>query len=365
MPTQASVTRQDGALWAELGEAIPPVAEAYPDGVDVEVPPDTKWAYANHGFALLGEIVSRTEGAPVEQVLQRRVFEPLAMRDTDCLDQAHPALATPYHRAPTEDDLELRRRAGMPDPPVEDAVDGHNIRGRYQCVRMPAAGAVQSTIPDMARYASALLRKGAGIVRDETFDAMITPQFRPEARLMGIGLSFFRQWQFGRDIFEHGGGVVGGWNTHLGVSPDDGLALLIHLNLTTAEFERVISRIWQAVLGVPDSRPAAAPTDASILATAPGLYEAAAGALTNYRIVTGMGRVRIEAEGGGLMFRARRGPFKDGVRMIPADPADPRLFALDNGEPALPLVALQLGGGGVVGLRMDRLIHLHKVRGQE
>ncbi|HEY8766249.1 MAG TPA: serine hydrolase domain-containing protein, partial [Dehalococcoidia bacterium] len=42
-----------------------PLAELYTDGITIEAPPGTKYAYANHGFALLGEIVSRTEEAPL------------------------------------------------------------------------------------------------------------------------------------------------------------------------------------------------------------------------------------------------------------------------------------------------------------
>lgn len=109
------------------------------------------------------------------------------MANSDLLDRPHPDLTTGYHHAPNEDARELAARGGR-EAPEEPTVDGHNIRGAYQYVRGGgAAGAVQSTVPDMAHYASALLRRGAGIVRPETFDAMVAPQWCPNDRLESWG----------------------------------------------------------------------------------------------------------------------------------------------------------------------------------
>ncbi len=356
-PTMDDFTDPGVALWSNEAD-IPGVPKAYPKGITIEAPPGSKWAYANHGFVLLGEIVARAEGAPIEEVLRRRVFEPLGMSDTDCLDGPHPTLTTGYHRAPGPDERELMERSGR-DVPDEDTVDGHNIRGRYQYVRGRAAGAVQSTIPDMARYASALLRRGSGIVRPTTFAKMVAPQWCPDERLMSIGLTFFRQQRFKRRTFHHGGGVLGGWNTMLTVLPDDNLAVLVHLNLTFDEFHQVDGRILQAVLDAPEATVPQASAEPRILTSAPGVYEATPGRLTNFRIMTGTGRIQITAEGGELVLRARRGPWKEGKRMLPADAADPSFFVLDTGEPEPPGVALILDDGGpAAGLRFDRLVHM-------
>ena len=284
-PTMDEFTDPGIALWSD-GPDIPGVPEAYPRGIALEVPPGTKWAYANHGFVLLGDIVARAEGIPIEEVLRRRVFEPLGMSDTDCLDSPHVALTTGYHRPPGPDERELLKRAGR-DIPDEETVDGHNIRGRYQYVRGRAAGAVQSTIADMARYASALLRRGGGIVQPATFDTMIAPQWCPDDRLTSMGLTFFRQRRFGRRTFHHGGGVQGGWNTMLTVLPGDDLALLVHSNLTFDKFDQVDGRLLQAVLDAPEAPVTIAPVEPRILASAPGVYEAPPGRLTNFRIMTG------------------------------------------------------------------------------
>ncbi|OGO49954.1 MAG: hypothetical protein A2148_07560 [Chloroflexi bacterium RBG_16_68_14] len=358
VPMPEDIRKMDDTLWSDVDAEVPGVPEAYPNGITIEVPPGSKWAYANHAFVLLGEIVARTEKTPIEQVLRRRVFEPLGMANTDCLDRPHPDLTTGYHRPPSEDQRELMARIGQ-EPPQEEPSDGHNIRGRYQRVRGAAAGAVQSTIPDMARYASALLRKSAGIVRPETFDTMLAPQWCPDERLQNIGLAFFREHRFGRFTFGHGGGVTGGWNTHLGVLPDDGLAVLVHLNLAYEKFDEIDGRILQAVLDAPDPKPLGAPIDPAILAAAPGVYEAAPGTLTNYRIIGATGRVQISLRDGELWLHARRGPWKQGARMLPADANDPAFFVLDRGEPEPPHIALLLDGTrAVAGLRFDRLVEM-------
>ncbi len=66
------------------------IHEMYPRGITIEAAPGSKWAYANIGFALLGEIIARKEGAPIDKVMQRRIFDPLGMANTDCRDERHP-----------------------------------------------------------------------------------------------------------------------------------------------------------------------------------------------------------------------------------------------------------------------------------
>jgi CubicO group peptidase (beta-lactamase class C family) len=357
VPMPEDIRNLDDTLWSDEPE-IPRPPEAYPNGMTVDVEPGTKWAYANHAFVLLGEIVARIEGDRIEDVVQRRVFEPLGMTNTDILDTPHADLTTGYHRAPSEDARELLARIGQ-EPPAEEPVDGHNIRGDFHKVRGPAAGAVQSNIPDMARYAAALLNKGTGIVRPETFDSMVAPQWCPDERLKHMGLAFLLEPRFGQRTFGHGGGVTGGWNTMLTVVPDEELAVLVHLNLSYEKFAEVDGKVLQAALGAPDHEPAAATVDAALLTSAPGVYEATPGGLTNYRVVVGTGRIQLSERDGELWLHARRGPWKQGIRLDPADADDPALLMLDRPLPEPELVALvRDASGAVTGLRCDRLVEM-------
>ncbi|MFI4974242.1 MAG: serine hydrolase domain-containing protein [Caulobacterales bacterium] len=354
MPEDVKDTQ--ATLWSEQPDAD--VLGLFPKGLTIDVPPGTKWSYANLGFALLGEIVERVEGEPIAEVVRRRVFEPLGMTNSDLLDLPHPDLTTGYHRAPGEDARAFAARTGE-EIVEEPTVDGVNIRGKYLYIRGGgAAGAVQSTVPDMARYAAALLRNGGGIVRPQTFEAMTGPQWQPDTRLESWGLSFQRFERFGRRMFGHGGGVIGGWNSMLLISPDDDLAVIVHANCAFEDLGKLLGRVLAAAL---DAAPPklAGEVAPQILAAAPGVYEAIPGQLTNFRIIGGMGRLQIKAENGGLTLYARRGPWKGGVRMYPADAADPGFFRLadDAFEPSA-LALIRDAEGQVTGLRCDRLVEM-------
>jgi CubicO group peptidase (beta-lactamase class C family) len=340
-----------------------PLAE-YVDGITVEVPPGTRFCYANHAFGLLGEIVSRVDGAPIEKILRRRVFAPLGMTDTDDLDLPHPALTTPYRQAPPASMRALMQSAGM-EVPNEQTIDGHNVRGEFRHLNGRtgrAAGAVQSNIGDMARYASALLRRGGGIVRPETFDAMVAPQWCPDARTMNIGLAFARGRMFGRPVFFHGGGVPGGWSTQMTVYPDEALSVLVHVNAMLAGNESPPALIEQSVLGAADDPLPAGPIDERTVAEATGTYQAPDGLLTSFRTITGIGRVTIAPRNGDLVMTSQRGPTEHGMRLLPGDPGDRDVLTLDDGSPQHGHVALiRDAAGAVTGLRLGGLMELRKV----
>lgn len=337
----------------------------YPNGIVVEAVPGTKWAYANNGFALVGEIIARAEKAPLQDVMERRIFGPLGMRDTDILDLPDPRLTTPYHRPPNDDNREQFQRAGIPIPD-EPFIDGHNIRGAFRAEfnkGMLAAGAVQSNIPDMARYASALLRRGGSIVRPETFDAMVAPQHAPDDRMVSWGLALSRTPRFGRQIIGHGGAFFGGWNTNFALVPGEGIAVLQHMNIMLDSPAPIFNRILRAVFNAPPTTFVERPVDPAILAGAPGLYECTPGKLTNFRPATRIGRLQIAAEGGTLVLRSRWGAWKGGVRMTPADASDPAFFAIETegSEPAY-IALTRDASGRVDGLRCDELTYMVRRR---
>ena len=338
-------------------------AQLYPDGIVVEVPPATKWAYCNNGFALLGEIIRRKEGnRELHDIMQRRIFGPLGMKETHALDTPHERLATGYHRPPGEDTRFQLARAGI-EVPDEQPVDGVNVRGAFTQDfnrAMRAAGGVQSTLPDMARYMAMLLRGGAGVVQPATFDAMVSPQWCPDARLNHWGLAFARVPHHGRVAFGHGGAYFGGWNSHLDVFPEDGFAVLQHMNIMLDDPSPVFRAVIRAALGVAPRVVPPAPADAQLLATAPCEYWLTMpGPLTNFRPATRLGPVRIERAGDGLTLTARWGAWKSGAPLLPADPSDPALFAVNReGDDAALVVFERDASGNVTGLRLDELTYL-------
>ncbi len=344
----------------------------YPEGIVVECDPGTKYAYCNNGYALLGEIIVRTENESLQDVMQRRIWGPLGMTSTDILDQNDPRITTPYHRPPNEDNRFQYERAGLvlKDEPT---VDGYNIKGGFTADfnhGMRAAGGVQSTVPDMAKYASALLRGGDGIVRRETFRAMVQPQFGSDMRMASWGLSFGRtplrvsaeQPAAWKTLLGHGGAYFGGWNSHLDLLPEANIGIVQHMNAMLDDSGPVFKRVIKAVLDIDDAPYPERATDSGLLASAAGTYELPMpGPLTNFRPQTRIGRVNVERDGNTLVLRSRWGKWKTGVALTSCDPDDPAFFAIQipGTDPAF-VAFMQDGSGAVTGLQLDELAFMHK-----
>ena len=341
-----------------------PLAELYTEGITVEAPPGTKWAYANHGFALLGEIVSRIEKTPLAEVMERRVFQPLGMSASDLADEPHPDLARGYSQAATPQDRALLDMLGV-QLESDDPVDGHNLPGKF--VRVwgnGGAGAVQSTITDMGRYASALLQDSRGIVLPKTFAAMTSDQWRPDKRLPGWGLGFSVRGEFSHEHFGHGGSVFGGWNSYLAVYPELDAAIIMHTNMYSDSFDRtLVPYLLEAFVGDDhDEAAIAQPVAPHILAAAPGVYELTTpGPLTNFRPQYNCGRVQIANQGGELMLYSRRGAWKGGARLVPTRLGEDDFFAIKTESGATNYMTMIVDdAGAVTGLRFQQIVDMHR-----
>ncbi|HSK85928.1 MAG TPA: serine hydrolase domain-containing protein, partial [Rubrobacter sp.] len=126
-------------LGAEPGKPVPTPAKYYPKGLRSVMPPGTKWAYSNHAYNTLGQLVEDISGEPFIEYMRRQVFEPLGMENTDYVlgDRVREALAQGYN---------FSRGRLRPADYLEIAVRG--------------AGSVFSTVDDMCRYVAALLGGG-------------------------------------------------------------------------------------------------------------------------------------------------------------------------------------------------------------
>ncbi len=114
--------------------------------MDLVYEPGTKSLYSDLGLILLGEILERVAGEPLERFVGRRVLAPLGMRDT--LFRPGPALRPRI--APTE----------------QDPWRGRLLRGEVHDENAFALGGVAphaglfATVPDLARFAQMMLNGG-------------------------------------------------------------------------------------------------------------------------------------------------------------------------------------------------------------
>ena len=143
------LTHTGGLLWwAPLYEELRG-PEAYLERI-LEMPldyePGTKTIYSDLGLILLGNVLERLTGAPLDEVARQRVFEPLGMSDT----RYRPPVALRPRIAPTEIDS-WRGRTLLGEVHDENAFGLEGVA--------PHAGLFAST-GDLARFAQMLLNRG-------------------------------------------------------------------------------------------------------------------------------------------------------------------------------------------------------------
>lgn len=71
--------------YGSLREAVDDIGIVGP-----EVEPGTMYIYSDAGVAVLGAVIAEITGMPVEEFIQKNIFEPLAMTDTFCTLESQP-----------------------------------------------------------------------------------------------------------------------------------------------------------------------------------------------------------------------------------------------------------------------------------
>jgi uncharacterized protein YbbC (DUF1343 family)/CubicO group peptidase (beta-lactamase class C family) len=135
--------------------------------------PGYTFRYSDINFELLGEIVRRVSGEPLDVFAKHEIFEPLGMKDTGF---RRTEAATPVNRiAPTEQTPEGMLRGVVHDPTARrmGGVAGH-------------AG-LFITVHDLAIYCRFLLRGGAPIFKAETVAKMTGVESPPNVAVRRAG----------------------------------------------------------------------------------------------------------------------------------------------------------------------------------
>jgi uncharacterized protein YbbC (DUF1343 family) len=153
-------------------------------------PPGEKFVYSDINFELLGEIVRRVSGKPLDQFAREQIFEPLGMRDTTF----KPAASLTPRIAPTEVDISTGK-------PWRGVV--HDPTARYMGGVAGHAG-VFSTADDVARYAQAMLDRQ--FFQSATVELFTSPASPPDHPILrGLGWDIDSPYSSNRgDIFPRG-----------------------------------------------------------------------------------------------------------------------------------------------------------------
>ena len=190
--------------------------------------PGARFVYSDVGFEVLGELVERVSGLPLDEYAARRVFEPLGMKETGFLplspsSPSKKSLSLPLSRiAPTEKINGVVRRGAVHDPRA------------YALGGVAGHAGLFSTAGDLALFCMAMLKGGGGVLSPAGVASMWRPRSYGDGVLRGIGWDVGSSFSSNRgDLFPLGSVGHTGWTgTSLWVDPatDTFVVLLTNRN---------------------------------------------------------------------------------------------------------------------------------------
>jgi CubicO group peptidase (beta-lactamase class C family) len=321
----ADALKPQFGLGAEPDRSLPALNTYYAEGLHPDVYPETKWAYANHAFAVLGQLVEDVSGQPFPEYMIQHVFEPLGMTHTDYLrsERVRDELAVGY----------ALKRGGL--KPV-----------KYQEIIISGAGSIFSSLNDMSKYVVGLLNGGrnacGAFLKPETLKLMMEPHYQPDERLPGMGLAFVLDNFDGHHIVWHNGGWPG-FSSAMWTAPDAGLGVLLFSNTICPALDPIAMDLLRRMLDVPD--PVSQLPRPDLLETPHhwsdlcGFYGPQKGFNTNVRPwMNFAGEVEVFVRDNRLAVRTLVGPLRKGIALYRYDADDPFAFRAALGERAQTVI---------------------------
>ena len=166
--------------------------------------PATQYEYSNMGMALLGRALAERAKLPYEVLLRERILTPLGMADT---------------------------RIDLTAEDMARAAAGHNDQllptPDWHLPAFLAAGALHSTVPDLLRFANAVLDTTRGPLAKAIAFAIV-PRRQYNAT-DSVGLAWHHTHVDGNDVVWHNGGT-GGYRSFLAVAIATGRAVVVLTN---------------------------------------------------------------------------------------------------------------------------------------
>ena len=211
-------------------------------------PPMQRACYSDIGFIVLGELLARLAGEPLDRFCQREIFVPLRMNTARYCPPAEWKSEIP----PTADDREFRMRVIQGEVHDENAFVMGGVSGH--------AGLFANAL-DVAMFGHSMLSGGAPIVSPETVRLFATRQAAP------VGTSRALGWdtpsapsQSGKYFSRFSFGHLGYTGTSLWCDPERQCAVVLLTNRTwpdrsTQEIKRVRPLVHDAVREALEEQP--------------------------------------------------------------------------------------------------------------
>jgi uncharacterized protein YbbC (DUF1343 family)/CubicO group peptidase (beta-lactamase class C family) len=206
--------------------------------------PGAEFVYSDVGFEILGEIVRRVSGAPLDRFAQDRIFRPLGMRETG------------FRPLPSTPAGDLSRFA-----PTEQR-EGRWMRGEVHDPRAYALGGVAghaglfSTADDLAKFCRMILGGGslggARVLSPLGVEALTRPRFSGDGNVRSLGFDMATGFSSPRgDLFPPGSfGHTGFTGTSLWIDPSSRTFVILLSNRVHPEGGGDVVRLRAVVANV-------------------------------------------------------------------------------------------------------------------
>jgi CubicO group peptidase (beta-lactamase class C family)/D-alanyl-D-alanine dipeptidase len=209
-----------GNYFDPAGSTLRAMVESLNDR-DLVYEPGTRAKYSNAGIGVVGYVLEVTQRQPFAQFLRQSVLEPMGLQ------------ASSFEPTP-----ETSNRLASA---IMWTRDGREFAAPTFELGMTPAGSMYSSVLDLGRFLSVLFAGGrAGgrqVLRAETLEQMLTPQFAQPGQRNGYGLGFALGELDGRRLIGHGGAIYG-FATSLAALPDDKLGAVV---IVTADVANAVS----------------------------------------------------------------------------------------------------------------------------
>jgi uncharacterized protein YbbC (DUF1343 family)/CubicO group peptidase (beta-lactamase class C family) len=174
-------------------------------------PPGSRFTYSDINFLVLGSLIEKVSGEPLDEYAARHIFVPLKMLRTRYVPPLAPRAGWIAKIAPTQYDENEHMLRGVVHDPTARRMGG--VAGQ--------AG-LFSTGDDLAKFAQALLNAGGGILLPLSVEKMTTPEQPPSAPVLrGFGWDIDSPYSSNRgDLLPVGGfGHTGFTGTSMWIDP--------------------------------------------------------------------------------------------------------------------------------------------------
>jgi len=196
------------------------IRTAYP--LPLRFVPGERWEYSNLGYFALAEVIRRVTGRPWDEYLTEKVFRASGMN----------AIRTTSTR-----DSVPNRAVGYRDN------DRLLVAGDWPALR--PSGAFLSTVLDLARWDAVL--HGDDLLRDSTRRQMWEPVRLGDGTSYPYGFGWQLDSLGGHRTVHHGGGVPG-FRAGFARFVDDGLTVIVLMNLDDVDLESIVRGVARVYL---------------------------------------------------------------------------------------------------------------------